>query len=223
MHKAVIKFCKRRAWCRQGHPNGVCWSHPHRPNKPSSLNVTADYNFSISSSAISLRREEWRSDLSSQLQLKESDSKETSSLLWTCSLRVAHWNVPELLNYALNERLRDDLGRKGDPRSGQKILKSHCLYEDEMKQNLSSVIGPQPPKLWLFRTARISIPAFLGSVHGELHGESWTVDRTPCQLWNVELMKKSSSDWTTGGVGGKRLEPVKGTRCGYLQRAKSLQ
>lgn len=47
------------------------------------------------------------------------------------ALHVAHWNVPELLNYVINKRLRDDLGRKGDPHSGQKILKYYSLHEDE--------------------------------------------------------------------------------------------
>lgn len=68
--------------------------------------------------------------------------------------------------------------------------------------------------------------AFLdvGSVHSdlqELHSES--ADRMPCQPRTVELMRKGSSDWMTGGVGRKQVEPVKITRCGYLQRLKSLK
>lgn len=47
-------------------------------------------------------------------------------------------------------------------------------------------------------TAGITTPALLGvgsgSGCGELHGECSTVDGMPCQLWNVVLIRKGSSD-----------------------------
>lgn len=73
----------------------------------------------------------------------------------------------------------EDLGRKGDPYSGQKILKYHNLHGDEVKQSSrqssSSSEHPGSPRLlsWV-------LALYLAN---ELQGESSTVGR----MWNVVL------------------------------------